>query len=198
MFPLLCMYPPDVPSLLVHPTHCCSPFCLLPKIYIKKISLLLLQNLRVPVSFINSSFHLFLWNPFSFSSPFGFHLFSLLHFPILFFRKITFLSPFFVFFFKKQSLTWKTFSFFIPSLFVFVHHVSHSPPFFVSVFAWSFYFLDLLLELSFFTCIFFSFLRTTISPPFCIKIKPCNCPFYMHSFPLYVLLLFIHLFICCL
>ena len=94
MFPLLCVYPPDVPS--VHPPHCYSPFFLLPNTFFKK------KNFSLPfslpfivvkplcffsVSFIISSFHLSLWNPFSCSSPFWFRLFSLFHFPILFFRK---------------------------------------------------------------------------------------------------------------
>ena len=65
----------------------------------------------------------------------------------LYFRKNL---PFFLFCSKKKTLSWKTFSFFLSSsvfcilcssLFVFVHHVSHSPPFFVSIFAWSFVFL---------------------------------------------------------
>ena len=36
MFPLLCMYPPDVPSLFVHPPHCYSSFFLLPNTFFKK------------------------------------------------------------------------------------------------------------------------------------------------------------------
>ena len=84
MFPLLCMYPPDVPSLFVHTSSLLLSFFLLPNTFFFKektfLSLLLLQNLRVPVSFIISSCHLFLWTPFSCSSPFLFRLFSLLHF----------------------------------------------------------------------------------------------------------------------
>ena len=146
MFPLLCVYPTDVRSLFVHPPHCYSPF-FVAKIFSQKtfLSLSLLENLRA--SFQSpSSFTLFI----SFSETpsvvlllFWFRLFSLLHFPSLFFRKITFLSSFF--FKKKKNLSHEKQSLFFlssnvscilfSSLFVFVHHVSHSPLFFVSVFA---------------------------------------------------------------
>ena len=72
------------------------------------------------------------------------------------------------------------------SLLVFVHHVSHSPPFSFP-FRLTFYFLDLLLlELSFFEQF-----------PFCIKKTYQFIVFYTHALPLYVLLL-MDLFICCL
>ena len=152
MFPLLCVYPTDVRSLCLSTLLIVTLPFLLPKFFHKKtfLSLSLLENLRA--SFQSpSSFTLFI----SFSETpsvvlllFWFRLFSLLHFPSLFFRKITFLSPFFFlfFFFKiKKNLSHEKHSLFFlssnvscilfSSLFVFVHHVSHSPLFFVSVFA---------------------------------------------------------------
>ena len=53
MFPLLCMYPPDVPSLFVHPPHCYSPFFVAKPFFLRGIlSLLLLQNLVFLFSFL--------------------------------------------------------------------------------------------------------------------------------------------------
>ena len=80
-FPLLCMYPPDVPSLSVHPPHCSSPFfcCQTPSFKKKKTfsPFLSLQNLRA--SFQSPlSFPLFIsfCETTSVFSPFWFRLFS--------------------------------------------------------------------------------------------------------------------------
>ena len=92
----------------------------------------------------------------------------------------------FVFFFFTSFSSVPFFS----SLLVFVYHVSYSPLFFIPSFVWPFYFLDLLLlELI--------FLWTTISLLYQKKTLQLFT-FYMHALPLYVLLLFIDLFICCL
>ena len=142
MFPLLCVYPTDVRSLFVHPPHCYSPF-LLPKFFHKKLfspfhcwkTFVLLFSLLHHSLFSSLSvkplqlFFSFLVSSFFLCCIFNFVL-SKNNFSISFF---------FVFFFfeKKKNLSHEKHSLFFlssnvscilfSSLFVFVHHVSHSP-----------------------------------------------------------------------
>ena len=206
----LCV-PTDVRSLCLSTLLIVTLPFLLPKFLHKKtfLSLSLLENLRA--SFQSpSSFTLFI----SFSETpsvvlllFWFRLFSSLHFPSLFFRRITFLSSFFFSKKKRISLMKNNLSFFFHQMFLasFFHHflflsitfrIHHcfSFPFLLDVFIFLNSFFLSSVSLPSLSLVFW----IKISLPFCIKIKPCNCPFYMHSLPLYVPLLFIHLFICCL
>ena len=180
--------------LFVHPPHCYSPFFVAKHFFQKEktfLSLLLLQNLRAsfqsPLSF--PLFISFCETPSVVPLLFWFRLFSLLHFPSLFSLMKNILS----FFFHQMFLA----SFFHHFLFwpiTFRIHHCLSFPFLLDVFIFLNSFFLSSVSLPSLSFVFWK----TISLPFCIKIKPCNCPFYMHSLPLYVLLLFIHLFICCL
>ena len=100
------------------------------------------------------------------------------------------LSIFFVFFYK---FFFSAFS----SLLVFVHHVSHSPPFsFPFRLIFLFFLISFFLNSFFFTVTFFNLFEQQV--PFLFVSKSLQLfTFYMHTLPLCVLL-FIHLFICCL
>ena len=84
MFQLLCMYPPDVPSLFVHPPHCYSPFFVAKHFFQKK----------------NSPFHC--CKTFVLQSPLSFPLF------ISFWNTLQFFFSFLVssFFFDAFFLSW--------------------------------------------------------------------------------------------
>ena len=100
MFPLLFVYPPDVPSLFVHPPHCYSPFFLsllfsLPNTSFKKTKKKLFSPCYCCKTFMSLFSFLchFLFSSLSVKTPsassslFWFRLFSLLHFQFCSFEK---------------------------------------------------------------------------------------------------------------